>query len=191
DRGFRLGRAGGHSAGGADVRGRLAPWSQASDPGPERAAARGDARIHIRFPDRHPSARGQGRRGDRPRGGDGGSAGTARRSLGVLRVPSWYQAVASPSEAGLTGPSPEITPVAHFYVVSKNISDPRVDGSAWRLNIGGLVDKPQRISLSDLRARPSTSEFATLECISNDVGGGLMSTGSFTGVRLRDLIATA
>ncbi|TME92929.1 MAG: molybdopterin-binding oxidoreductase [Chloroflexi bacterium] len=111
--------------------------------------------------------------------------------LGVLRVPSWYQAVASPSEAGLTGPSPEITPVAHFYVVSKNISDPRVDGSAWRLNIGGLVDKPQRISLSDLRARPSTSEFATLECISNDVGGGLMSTGSFTGVRLRDLIATA
>ena len=81
--------------------------------------------------------------------------------------------------------------MAHFYVVSKNISDPRVDGSAWRLNIGGLVDKPQRISLSDLRARPSTSEFATLECISNDVGGGLMSTGSFTGVRLRDLIATA
>ena len=111
--------------------------------------------------------------------------------LGLLRVPGWYQAVANPSEAGLTGPSPEITPVAHFYVVSKDYSDPRVDGGTWRLNIGGLVDNPQRMSLSELRARPSTTEYATLECISNDVGGGLMSTGSFTGVRLRDLIATA
>src|SRR5438270_973397 len=111
--------------------------------------------------------------------------------LGLLRVPGWYQAVANPSEAGLTGPSPEITPVAHFYVVSKDYSDPRVDGGTWRLNIGGLVDNPQRMSLSELRARPSTTEYATLECISNDVGGGLMSTGSFTGVKLSDLVATA
>src|SRR5258708_20130618 len=30
-----------------------------------------------------------------------------------------------------------------------------------------------------------------MECISNNIGGELMSTGSFTGVRLRDLVAMA
>jgi DMSO/TMAO reductase YedYZ molybdopterin-dependent catalytic subunit len=111
--------------------------------------------------------------------------------LGWLRVPSWYQAVANPAGGGLTGPSPEITPVANFYLVSKNINDPQVDGTAWRLSIGGLVDKPLKLSLSDLRGLPSTTEYATLECISNDVGGPQISTGSFKGVQMSDLIALA
>src|SRR5713101_8308442 len=67
-------------------------------------------------------------------------------SLGVLAlrlVPDWYRAVFSAPEAALKGASPEITPVANFYVVSNNF------------------------------------------------GGDLISTGSFTGVRLRDLMAMA
>src|SRR5262249_4212240 len=46
-------------------------------------------------------------------------------------------------------------------------------------------------SLTDLRALPSTQEYVTLECISNNVGGDQISTGLFTGIRLRDLIASA
>jgi DMSO/TMAO reductase YedYZ molybdopterin-dependent catalytic subunit len=46
-----------------------------------------------------------------------------------------------------------------------------------------------RLSLSDLRALAGTNEYVTMECISNNVGGELMSTGSFTGVRLSDLVA--
>ena len=57
--------------------------------------------------------------------------------------------------------------------------------------MGGLVDKPMRLSLADLRALPGASEFVTMECISNNVGGELMSTGSFSGVRLRDLLTMA
>src|SRR5260370_238041 len=37
----------------------------------------------------------------------------------------------------------------------------------------------------------SGTEYVTLACISNNVGGDLMSTGSFTGVRLRELLALA
>jgi hypothetical protein len=48
-----------------------------------------------------------------------------------------------------------------------------------------------KLSLADLRALPSATEYVTLECISNNVGGDLMSTGSFTGVRLRELLAMA
>jgi DMSO/TMAO reductase YedYZ molybdopterin-dependent catalytic subunit len=116
-------------------------------------------------------------------------------SLGVLALrllPDWYRAIFSPPESGLSGPSPALTPVQNFYVVSKNIgSDPTVDGQAWRLTVGGLADRPLKLSLNDMRALPSVTEFVTMECISNDVGGPLMSTGSFSGVRLSDLLAQA
>src|SRR5579859_1324389 len=113
-------------------------------------------------------------------------------SLGVLAfrlLPGWYEAIFNAPEAGLKGVSPEITPVDNFYVVSKNFSDPVVDASRWSLRVGGLVDKPLTLSLDQLRALPSVSQYVTMECISNNVGGDLISTGSFTGVPLRDLIA--
>lgn len=115
-------------------------------------------------------------------------------SLAVLSwrvLPAWYQAIRNPAEAGLTGASPAITPVRNFYVVSKNFVDPAVDGQSWRLHIGGLADKPMTLSLTELRALPAMTEYVTLECISNDVGGDLVSTGAFTGVPLRDLVAMA
>jgi DMSO/TMAO reductase YedYZ molybdopterin-dependent catalytic subunit len=115
-------------------------------------------------------------------------------SLGVLAfrlLPDWYSAVFNPPEAGLRGPAPEITPVANFYVVSKNFVDPVVGAQGWSLTVGGLVDRPLKLSITDLRALPGVSEYVTLECVSNDVGGGLMSTGSFTGVRLADLLTMA
>jgi DMSO/TMAO reductase YedYZ molybdopterin-dependent catalytic subunit len=115
-------------------------------------------------------------------------------SIGLLAIrllPDWYRAIFSPPEAGLQGPSPEITPINNFYVVSKNFIDPSVDAQGWTLTVGGLVDKPMRLSLADLRTLPGATEYVTMECISNNVGGELMSTGSFTGVRLRDLLAIA
>ena len=43
----------------------------------------------------------------------------------------------------------------NFYVVSKNFSDPTVDASGWSLGVGGLVDRPLKLSASDLRGLPS------------------------------------
>jgi len=106
-------------------------------------------------------------------------------------LPRWYQAVFKAPEAGLTGASPEITPVENFYVVSKNFSDPVVLEQGWSLKVGGLVDNPLHLSMADLRALPSVTEYVTLECISNNVGGSLISTGQFTGVRLHDLVGMA
>ncbi|HYL07678.1 MAG TPA: molybdopterin-dependent oxidoreductase [Candidatus Udaeobacter sp.] len=114
--------------------------------------------------------------------------------LGVLAwrlLPDWYTAVSTASESSLRSASPAITPVSDFYVVSKNLGDPVVDGQSWRLHVQGLVEKPVTLSLSDLRALPPTNEYATFACISNDVGGNLISTGAFTGVPLRDLVNLA
>ncbi len=115
-------------------------------------------------------------------------------SLGVLAfrlLPGWYDAVFNAPGSGVAGISPEITPVDQFYVVSKNFVDPSISADGWHLSVGGMVDKPFSLSLSDLRALPSATQYVTLECISNNVGGPQMSTGSFTGVSLRDLLAMA
>ncbi len=111
--------------------------------------------------------------------------------LALRLLPGWYQAIFNPPEAGLSGASPEVTPVQNFYLVSKNFGDPVVESRGWSLSVGGLVDHSLKLSLLDLRGLPSRTEYVTLECISNDVGGPLMSTGSFTGVSLRELLAMA
>jgi DMSO/TMAO reductase YedYZ molybdopterin-dependent catalytic subunit len=120
--------------------------------------------------------------------------GIAALSAGALAyelLPRWYQAVFRPPEAGLSGAAPEITPVENFYVVSKNFSDPVVPEQGWSLNVAGLVDNPLHMSSVDLQALPAVTEYVTLECISNNVGGHLISTGQFTGVPLRDLVSMA
>jgi len=120
--------------------------------------------------------------------------GIAAASLGVLGlrlVPGWIQAIAAPPESGLSGFSPDITPVENFYVVSKNFADPVVSSKGWVLNVHGLLDNPLKLSYQDLVGLPASTEVVTLECISNVVGGEQISTGSFTGVSLRDLITTA
>jgi DMSO/TMAO reductase YedYZ molybdopterin-dependent catalytic subunit len=111
--------------------------------------------------------------------------------IGVLKLPDWVRVIVAPPESGLTGPSPELTPVDHFYRVSKNFQDPVVQASGWSLRVGGLVGRQLRLSYGDLQALPATTETVTLACISNDVGGDLMSTGRFTGVPLRDLVTMA
>lgn len=85
--------------------------------------------------------------------------------------------------AGLTG----ITTTKDFYVISKNgLDDPTVDPGRWRLQIQGA--RPYALSYDELRSLPAISGPRTLECISNIVGGSLISTAVFSGVPLRDLL---
>jgi DMSO/TMAO reductase YedYZ molybdopterin-dependent catalytic subunit len=40
-------------------------------------------------------------------------------------------------------------------------------GPGWRLHVGGLVERPLKLALDELRALPSTTLPATLECAGN------------------------
>lgn len=84
-----------------------------------------------------------------------------------------------------------ITPNDQFYVVTKSIIDPRVKKGLWRLSIGGMVEEPRTYSFEELSSLPSVEQEMTLECISNPIGGGLMSNAIWEGVRLRDMIEAA
>jgi DMSO/TMAO reductase YedYZ molybdopterin-dependent catalytic subunit len=87
------------------------------------------------------------------------------------------------------GTRPEVTPVGDFYRVDIDSLPARIDASRWRLQVRGLVARPASVSLDDLRALPSVTQAITLSCISNPVGGDLISTGFVTGVPLRELLA--
>jgi hypothetical protein len=57
--------------------------------------------------------------------------------------------------------------------------------------VDGLVDRPLALSLNELKALPRVEQYATLACISNPVGGDLISTTLFTGARLKDVLGKA
>ncbi len=84
-----------------------------------------------------------------------------------------------------------ITPNSDFYVVSKNVLDPPVQVERWQLEITGQVRAPRAWTLEQLRALEGESRAITLECISNEVGGHLISTAQWRGVTLQKLLAAA
>jgi DMSO/TMAO reductase YedYZ molybdopterin-dependent catalytic subunit len=87
-------------------------------------------------------------------------------------------------------PTPEITDNDDFYVVSKNLIDPeKVDINSWRLKVTGSVAEPRDFDIDAIRALPAVEEYATFQCISNEVGGYLMGTALWKGVLLRDFLA--
>jgi DMSO/TMAO reductase YedYZ molybdopterin-dependent catalytic subunit len=92
----------------------------------------------------------------------------------------------------VTGHSPEITDNDAFYTVDINIIKPSVDHTSWRLEIHGLVDRPYQLTYRRLQSEFAVREIAhTLTCISNEVGGDLISTAVWRGVRLRDVLERA
>lgn len=66
-------------------------------------------------------------------------------------------------------PQSWLTPLRSFYVRSHG-PVPSIDPAAWRLSIGGLVERPQLLSLDELRRAESGTVAATLQCAGNRRG---------------------
>jgi DMSO/TMAO reductase YedYZ molybdopterin-dependent catalytic subunit len=84
-----------------------------------------------------------------------------------------------------------ITPNKDFYIVSKNVLDPTVTVSRWRLEVDGLVGKPITWTYDEVLQLPAETRAVTLECISNGIGGRLLSTAQWRGVPLKTLLERA
>ncbi len=85
-----------------------------------------------------------------------------------------------------------LTPNADFYSVTYHPGEPpALDPATWRLRIDGLVDVAQELSLGDIQALPAVVEMRTLECISNPVGGNLISNAVWKGVACADVLKLA
>jgi len=78
------------------------------------------------------------------------------------------------------------------YVVDKTISTPQVNADAWSLSVEGIVDEAGDYTLEDLVTHPEARDMTvTTACISNAVGGNLISTVDWRAVPVRALLEEA
>jgi DMSO/TMAO reductase YedYZ molybdopterin-dependent catalytic subunit/rhodanese-related sulfurtransferase/glyoxylase-like metal-dependent hydrolase (beta-lactamase superfamily II) len=92
-----------------------------------------------------------------------------------------------------------VMPNARFYV-RNHFTTPTVDPATWRLQVGGLVERPLWLGLRDLQNMRSETKVVTLECAGNGrsmfdppIAGeqwqlGAVSTAEWTGVPLVEVL---
>jgi DMSO/TMAO reductase YedYZ molybdopterin-dependent catalytic subunit len=118
----------------------------------------------------------------------GGAGAVLAAVSGGLATLLFQRATVGPAGYdGLQTRGPRIDPVTpndRFYVVTKNLIDPRVDRSLWRLGVSGLVERPRTWTFDALSALPAVEQEQTLQCISNGIAGGLISNAVWRGVPL-------
>ncbi len=127
-----------------------------------------------------------------------GQRGSGRPSA-IVAVPREIPpAISSPSDEELAAriaPAPgtrsELTSNRDFYRIDINLRPVVLDAAEWRLQLGGLVERPLTLTLDDIMARPAITQVITLSCISNRIAGDLISTSAWTGVRLKDILDEA
>ncbi len=96
-----------------------------------------------------------------------------------------------------------VTSVQHFYVRNHMFEPAKIDAARWKLSLGGEVEKPLSLKLSDLAAFDQRSITNTLECAGNGrafqepkVPGiqwqrGAVGNARFSGPHLADLLQRA
>jgi DMSO/TMAO reductase YedYZ molybdopterin-dependent catalytic subunit/uncharacterized membrane protein YhaH (DUF805 family) len=110
----------------------------------------------------------------------------ARKSLSIPGVTA--PTAPAGTAVGLKGIAPWQTPAQHFYRIDTTLSPPAIAPKDWTLKIHGMVDHPMTLTYDDLLARERTEAWVTLNCVSNTVGGPLISNAWWSGVRLDDLL---
>jgi sulfite oxidase len=96
-----------------------------------------------------------------------------------------------------------LTPVPHFFVRNHMHEPSELNAEDWRLTVGGEVERPVTLTLSELSKLETHSVVNTLECAGNgrslhlpqvpgiQWGKGAVSTARFSGPRLRDVLQRA
>ena len=114
----------------------------------------------------------------------------ARNALTLPTPASPAPPLASGTDLG-KGAVPFVTPNAKFYRVDTALAVPEVDPKTWTLQVHGRVDREVTLTYSQLVARPLIERWITLCCVSNEVGGDLISNARFLGARLADVLREA
>jgi DMSO/TMAO reductase YedYZ molybdopterin-dependent catalytic subunit len=121
-----------------------------------------------------------------------------RRDVTAARAQVTLPAPASPAPAlpaaadmQVVDQSRFVTANKDFYRIDTALAVPQVDPKTWQLRIHGKVRKPVTLTFDQLLARPMIERYVTLACVSNEVGGDLISNAKWLGVPVRDLLAEA
>lgn len=119
------------------------------------------------------------------------NAGASRAAVGVRSLFGIQDPPPPSVIAPVDGIKPFITPNADFYRIDTALTVPQVPADTWSLRIHGMVDEELTFTYDELFERELFEETITLTCVSNQIGGELLGTAVWGGVRLDDLLAEA
>jgi DMSO/TMAO reductase YedYZ molybdopterin-dependent catalytic subunit len=129
-------------------------------------------------------------------GGIAGRLLTSRRAVtearGKVVLPA-PQSTLAPLPAAVQAPGAVsfVTPDNDFYRIDTSLYPPQVDPTTWQLRIFGMVRNPITITWDQLLTRPMIQRYITLACVSNEVGGDLISNALWLGTPIKALLDEA
>jgi DMSO/TMAO reductase YedYZ molybdopterin-dependent catalytic subunit len=128
--------------------------------------------------------------------GIGGRLLTSRRAVTAARRAVVLPAPVSPAPvvpagAQVPGVTAYVSANDDFYRIDTSLYPPQVDPAAWQLRIHGMVRNPITLSFADLLKRPMIERYVTLACVSNEVGGDLISNALWLGTPIKALLDEA
>lgn len=125
----------------------------------------------------------------------GGRFGQKRRRVDqtrrLLNLPIHERAPRPEFRIGIDGVQPWRTANDRFFAEQTSFTDPVIELTEWRLRIHGMVEKEIVLSYQDLIDRDIVEAWVTLVNVNNPVGGGLIGNAWWSGVLVRDLLASA
>lgn len=108
-----------------------------------------------------------------------------------LRLPVRAQPTPAGVELGVEGIERWRTRPGDFYRIDTSLAAPLIKPEDWKLRIHGMVDRELTITYDQLIERGLHESWITLCCVSNEVGGDLISNTIWGGVPIRDLLEEA
>jgi DMSO/TMAO reductase YedYZ molybdopterin-dependent catalytic subunit len=126
--------------------------------------------------------------------GRGKIRGRAEAQRAALVLPDPIEIAIDPTSASdfdLAGLTPIVVGNATFYRIDTALVVSTIDPDEWTLTIKGMVDKEIVLSYDDIASMPLVERYATLSCVSNEVGDRLVGNALWTGVFLRDILDMA
>ena len=90
----------------------------------------------------------------------------------------------------VSGTRPEYTPLEdHYRIDISSGRPPNINAAEYKLKIGGLVDNPLELALDEIQNNyEPMNQFITMSCISNRLGGDLISTTLWTGISMQRIL---
>ena len=119
------------------------------------------------------------------------TAAASRRQVSLPRARQPLPAAPAGIQSTAPGVTPFFTPNGDFYRIDTAITVPQVPIEGWTLKVRGMVDSPLELTFDELVSRELIESDITLTCVSNEVGGKLMGTARWLGIRLDDLLRDA
>ncbi len=85
----------------------------------------------------------------------------------------------------------EVTPNDRFYITTYSPKVPSINAATFSLRLEGMVERPMSLPLRELESMKDRSEYITLQCIGNPIGGDAISNALWEGVTLRKVLDRA